>query len=54
MVREKGQLGTSKNSFLHRNEKTANFGIKFFSILEIKDNNIRKKIKKPATGFISI
>ena len=47
MVREKGQLGTSKNSFLHRNEKAGNFRIKFFSILEIKDNNIRKKVKKP-------
>ena len=43
MVMEKGQLGTSKNSFLHRNEKAGNFRIKFFSILEIKDNNIRKK-----------
>ena len=51
MVREKGQLGTSKNSFLHRNEKTGNFRIKFFSILEIKDNNIREKIKKSGDTY---
>ena len=52
MVRENGQSGTSKNSFLHRNEKTGNFRIKNFSILEIKDNNIReKKSKKPADTY---